>query len=96
MTMEAMRDFFAARVREYDAHMLQNVEGMAAAYEKAAACLPADTENLLDLGCGTGLELDLQRRVRRRLFIRVHSRVAKGRGFEIFVVEKAAVRQMLQ
>lgn len=58
MQAEEMAAFFAARLSEYEAHMLGNIEGMAEAYARVAALLPEDTQTLLDLGCGTGLELD--------------------------------------
>lgn len=54
--LEEMSAFFARRVEGYDAHML-NIDGMAACYDRVAACLPPDAQALLDLGCGTGLEL---------------------------------------
>lgn len=54
---ERMNDFFAARVDGYDAHMLTNIEGMREAYRVAAQQLPDGISTLLDLGCGTGLEL---------------------------------------
>ena len=56
--MERMDDFFEARVLGYDAHMLENVPGCAEGYEKMAELLPESTKALLDLGCGTGLELE--------------------------------------
>ena len=56
--MEKMDEFFAARVDGYDEHMLNEVEGCREAYGKMAELLPDYTENLLDLGCGTGLELE--------------------------------------
>lgn len=52
-----MDDFFAARADGYDDHMLNEVGGCREAYEKMAELIPDGTENLLDLGCGTGLEL---------------------------------------
>ena len=55
--MEKMDEFFAARVEGYDEHMLNEVGGCREAYEKMAELIPDGTENLLDLGCGTGLEL---------------------------------------
>lgn len=56
--MEKMDEFFAARVNGYDEHMLNEVEGCREAYGKMAELVPENTENLLDLGCGTGLELE--------------------------------------
>lgn len=55
--MEKMDEFFAARVEGYDEHMLNEVGGCREAYEKMAELIPDGTKNLLDLGCGTGLEL---------------------------------------
>lgn len=56
--MEKMDEFFAARVDGYDEHMLNEVEGCREAYKKMAELIPENTKNLLDLGCGTGLELE--------------------------------------
>ena len=56
--LEKMSDFFAARVQGYDTHMLQNVQGCREGYTEMAKRLPEGTKTLLDLGCGTGLELD--------------------------------------
>jgi tRNA (cmo5U34)-methyltransferase len=58
VTLEPMSDFFAARVEGYDEHMLKNVDGCREGYEKMAELLPDSVKSLLDLGCGTGLELD--------------------------------------
>ncbi|MDL2310401.1 class I SAM-dependent methyltransferase [Peptostreptococcaceae bacterium OttesenSCG-928-C18] len=58
MSLEKMDDFFTARVDGYDTHMLNNVEGCKEAYKKMAGLIPCQIETLLDLGCGTGLELD--------------------------------------
>ena len=55
--LERMEDFFARRVEEYDEHMLQEVEGCEEGYRQMATLVPGNTLNLLDLGCGTGLEL---------------------------------------
>lgn len=58
MEMEQMSDFFTERVDGYDEHMLKNVEGCKKGYVKMAELLPQEVTDLLDLGCGTGLELD--------------------------------------
>ena len=56
--LETMSDFFTARVDGYDEHMLRDVEGCREGYPLMASLVPAQTRRLLDLGCGTGLELD--------------------------------------
>ena len=54
-----MDDFFTARVDGYDEHMKSNIEGAASFYKYTASLLPAENRaNVLDLGCGTGLELE--------------------------------------
>lgn len=58
MLIEQMSDFFTARAENYDEHMLKDVEGCREGYEKMAELLPKNTQIVLDLGCGTGLELD--------------------------------------
>jgi len=58
MRIEEMSDFFTARVDGYDEHMINNVEGCKDGYVKMAELLPQDVAEILDLGCGTGLELD--------------------------------------
>lgn len=52
--LEGMAAFFDARTGEYEAHMAP----WAAQYQWMARELPGGTKRLLDLGCGTGLELD--------------------------------------
>lgn len=58
MKLEAMTDFFTARVDGYDEHMLECVEGCKEGYIEMARLVPNTAKTLLDLGCGTGLELD--------------------------------------
>ncbi len=57
--LEKMGDFFDARLDGYEEHQLTAIDGADGFYEYTASLLPraADTE-ILDLGCGTGLELD--------------------------------------
>ena len=56
--LEKMSDFFDARLVEYDEHMLTNIEGASEFYPFTAKQLPtAENCHILDLGCGTGLEL---------------------------------------
>ena len=57
--LEKMDAFFEARLEGYDAHMLTDIEGAAEFYPFTAACLPQTAAaRVLDLGCGTGLELE--------------------------------------
>ncbi len=57
--LEKMDDFFAVRVDGYDEHMMSNVEKAADFYAYTASLLPkAAGSKVLDLGCGTGLELE--------------------------------------
>ena len=57
--LEKMSDFFEARLDGYDDHMMTNIECASEFYPFTAKQLPT-TENcrILDLGCGTGLELE--------------------------------------
>ncbi len=56
--IERMDDFFAARVEGYEEHMMTEVVGCKEAYEEMTKLVPDTCEKLLDLGCGTGLELE--------------------------------------
>ena len=56
--LEEMSAFFTARLDGYDEHMLKDVGGCRECYEEMARLVPESAEALLDLGCGTGLELD--------------------------------------
>ncbi len=59
MPLEEMGAFFARRLEGYDAHMLRDIAGAEESYPAAAALLPAFPGcRILDLGCGTGLELE--------------------------------------
>ena len=59
VTLEKMDDFFAARIDGYDEHMKTNIEGASGFYAYTASLLPkAADARILDLGCGTGLELE--------------------------------------
>jgi tRNA (cmo5U34)-methyltransferase len=56
--LEKMDACFEARLVGYDDHMLTEIEGAAEFYPATAALLPeASGAKVLDLGCGTGLEL---------------------------------------
>ena len=56
--LEKMSDFFEARLDGYDEHMMTAIESAEEFYPFTARQLP-DKEGcqILDLGCGTGLEL---------------------------------------
>ena len=56
--LEKMSDFFEARLDGYDEHMMTNIESANEFYPFTAKQLPtAENCHVLDLGCGTGLEL---------------------------------------
>ncbi|MDE6168094.1 MAG: methyltransferase, partial [Acetatifactor sp.] len=52
--LEEMSDFFANRLSDYEEHM----SIWEKSYQLFAEMLPSDCQKILDLGCGTGLELD--------------------------------------
>jgi len=57
--LEKMADFFDARLEGYEEHMLECIESAREFYPFTAAQLPREEgAQVLDLGCGTGLELD--------------------------------------
>lgn len=57
--LEKMDAFFEARLEGYDEHMLTEIEGAEEFYPFTAGCLPdIPGARILDLGCGTGLELE--------------------------------------
>lgn len=57
--LEKMSDFFENRLDGYDEHMMTNIESADAFYPFTAKQLPAaENCHIIDLGCGTGLELE--------------------------------------
>ncbi|MBE6665718.1 MAG: class I SAM-dependent methyltransferase [Ruminococcaceae bacterium] len=57
--LEKMSDFFENRLSGYDQHMMANIESATEFYPFTAAMLPKNENcHILDLGCGTGLELE--------------------------------------
>ena len=57
--LEKMSNFFEARLDAYDEHMMTNIEGADKFYPYTAWLLPMlENCRVLDLGCGTGLELE--------------------------------------
>jgi tRNA (cmo5U34)-methyltransferase len=57
---EKMTDFFDSRAGNYDEHMFRNVDHFEAFYAAIADPIPVTNVKIqiLDLGCGTGLELE--------------------------------------
>ncbi len=58
MSLEKMSKFFEDRIGGYDEHMLSNVVGYKEACVQLPSLITGHCERLLDLGCGTGLELE--------------------------------------
>ena len=57
--LEKMEEFFDNRIDGYEEHMLSCIESAKEFYEFTAQNLPRNNgAKILDLGCGTGLELD--------------------------------------
>lgn len=57
--LEKMSDFFDARTQGYEEHQLNTIDFAKDFYPFTAGCLPKYSgAKILDLGCGTGLELD--------------------------------------
>jgi len=57
--LEKMGEFFDRRLEEYEEHQLNCIDSAREFYRFTAMCLPVQFGcNIIDLGCGTGLELD--------------------------------------
>lgn len=57
--LEKMGEFFDNRVDGYDTHQLTRIESAGEFYAFTAQCLPkGPASRVVDLGCGTGLELE--------------------------------------
>ena len=57
--LEKMAEFFERRLDGYDEHMLNDIESARDFYKFTANALPSfHVAKILDLGCGTGLELE--------------------------------------
>ncbi|MDR3551657.1 MAG: class I SAM-dependent methyltransferase [Clostridia bacterium] len=69
MSVERMSDFFTARLNGYDEHMMNDVEGCRQGYIRMAGLIPGNVAQLLDLGCGTGLELDEIFRIKPKITV---------------------------
>lgn len=55
---EEMKTFFNTRAVIYDTQHIKNIDGGEKCYHEIAKHIPSHTKTLLDLGCGTGLELE--------------------------------------
>ena len=77
--LEKMSDFFEARLDGYDEHMMTNIESANEFYPFTAKQLPtSESCQILDLGCGTGLELQ------EYYTLNPTARVKPGIGFASF------------
>lgn len=57
--LEKMGSFFDQRLEDYDEHQLNCIESARVFYPFTAQCLPMEENvRVLDLGCGTGIELE--------------------------------------
>ena len=57
--LEKMDEFFSNRLEEYEVHQLNAIDGAREFYPFTASLFPMQNEaTVLDLGCGTGLELE--------------------------------------
>lgn len=57
--LEKMAEFFDSRIEEYEEHQMNAIRSASEFYPFTASLLPkGDQVSILDLGCGTGLELD--------------------------------------
>lgn len=73
--LEKMNEFFNKRVDGYEEHQLNMIDGAQEFYPYTATCLPMqENAEVLDLGCGTGLELD---------FYFKHNPTAKVTGIDL-------------
>ena len=59
MPLEEMNSFFDARVKDYEEYVRQEADGAQDYYRETAKLIPKRKRlSLVDLGVGTGLELD--------------------------------------
>jgi len=86
MSLEKMNDFFDARAEAYDNHMLVDL-GLDEFYEEIAKQInPSKPDfKLLDLGCGTGIELE-------RLFARFPAMSVVGVDLSSGMLEQLKIK----